>query len=174
MEKQFSKHLGYIEIILKTMKNKLLTSIVIILPFAFACNQHSENKAASKANSLVQKKCYVATFETDTAQMSVETMASEKVMGSLTINYGNGNKNIGTFEGKFSGDTLLVEYRFKEGADTTTVYANPLAFLQKKDTLIMGVGQIETTMGRSYFVKGKPINYERGKFTFVEKNCVGE
>ncbi|MNI50610.1 hypothetical protein D3C73_1052810 [compost metagenome] len=98
-------------------------------------------------------------------------MASGKVEGSLLIKYANKPQNNGKIDGKFSGDTLYVDYRFNTGKDSTRVFTNPLAFLKKDGKLVMGVGQIETTLGRSYFAKGKPINYEAGKFIFTAVNC---
>jgi hypothetical protein len=98
-------------------------------------------------------------------------MASGKVTGSLLVKYAEKPQNKGEINGKFHGDTLLVDYRFNTGKDTTKAFTNPLAFLKKDGKLIMGVAQIETTLGRSYFVKGKPINYDAGKFTFIEVPC---
>ncbi|MBC7417229.1 MAG: hypothetical protein H7325_03635 [Pedobacter sp.] len=101
--------------------------------------------------------------------MVLKNYASGKVGGTLKVDYTESPKNTGTLDGKFRGDTLFVDYRFT--SETKTLYTNPLAFLRKDGKLIMGVGQIETTMGRSYFVKNKPINFEVGKFTFETQNC---
>lgn len=152
------------------MKKKLLYLVFAVVPFAFACNQ-SEKKVEKAKDSVMNQTCYAATFEKDSAAMIVKTMASGKITGSLLIKYGEKPQNNGKIDGKFTGDTLFVDYRFNTGGDTTKAFTNPLAFLKKDGKLIMGVAQIETTMGKSYFVKGKPINYEAGKFTFVEVPC---
>lgn len=155
------------------MKKNILYVAIAAIPFVFACNQaKTSNESVNvKADSLVNETCYKAVFEKDSAAMIVKTMASGNVKGSLLIKYANKPQNEGNIEGKFSGDTLLVQYSFKTGTDTVQVYTNPLAFLKKEGKLVMGVAQIETTMGRSYFVKGKPINYEAGKFIFDSKDC---
>ncbi|WP_231423903.1 MULTISPECIES: hypothetical protein [Pedobacter] len=154
------------------MKKNILYLAFAAVPLIFACSQNkSENASKEKLDSVTNETCYAAAFEKDSAAMIVKTMSSGKVTGSLLVKYGEKPQNRGTIEGKFSGDTLLVDYRFNTGADTTKAYTNPLAFLKKDGKLVMGVGQIETTLGRSYFVKGKPINYEAGKFTFVEVPC---
>ena len=152
------------------MKKNLLYLSFVTVPFIFGCSQ-SEKKAEAKQDSVVNQTCYASSFEKDSAAMVVKTTASGQVTGSLLIKYGEKLQNNGKINGKFSGDTLLVDYRFNTGSDTTKAFTNPLAFLKKDGKLIMGVAQIETTMGKSYFVKDKPINYEAGKFTFVEVPC---
>ncbi|MFC4211199.1 hypothetical protein ACFOWA_08415 [Pedobacter lithocola] len=153
------------------MKNKIICLAFTVFPFMYACNSSDKKADAAKIDSVVNEKCYAASFEKDSAAMIVKTMASGKVTGSLLIKYGDKPQNNGKIDGKFNGDTLLVDYRFNTGIDTTKAFTNPLAFLKKDGKLIMGVAQIETTLGRSYFVKGKPINYEAGKFTFDEVPC---
>lgn len=155
------------------MKRSKIYLALVLVPFVFACNQNNKIEANSinKTDSLTNQTCYASSFEKDSAAMIVKTFSSGKVKGSLLIKYGSKPENNGLIEGKFKGDTLYVNYRFNTGGDTTNVFTNPLAFLNKDGKLIMGVGQIETTLGRSYFVKGKPINYEAGKFTFNEVNC---
>ncbi|MBO9674720.1 MAG: hypothetical protein J7577_14830 [Sphingobacteriaceae bacterium] len=154
------------------MKRNLIYLVLAALPFAYACNQNkSGTDSKTKTDSVVKEACYASAFEKDSAAMIIKTLASGKVTGSLLVKYADKPQNNGKIDGKFNGDTLLVDYRFNTGKDTTKVFTNPLAFLKKDGKLIMGVGQIETTLGRSYFVKGKPINYEAGKFTFAEVNC---
>ena len=140
-------------------------------PFIYACNSSDKKAETAKKDSVISETCYASAFEKDSAAMIVKTMASGKITGSLLVKYAEKPQNNGKIDGKFHGDTLLVDYRFNTGGDTTKAFTNPLAFLKKDGKLIMGVGQIETTLGRSYFVKGKPINYEAGKFTFEEVPC---
>ncbi|KQN36052.1 hypothetical protein ASE92_07910 [Pedobacter sp. Leaf41] len=153
------------------MKNKIFYLVIALFPFVYACNSSDKKAETAKKDSLISETCYASAFEKDSAAMIVKTMASGKVTGSLLIKYGDKPQNNGKIDGKFNGDTLLVDYRFNTGADTTKAFTNPLAFLKKDGKLIMGVAQIETTLGRSYFVKGKPINYDAGKFTFAEVPC---
>jgi len=153
------------------MKNKIFYFVFAAFPFAFACNTSDKKAEMGKADSVLTQTCYASSFGKDSAAMIVKTMASGKISGSLLIKYSEKPQNNGKIDGKFHGDTLLVDYRFNTGGDTTKAFTNPLAFLKKDGKLIMGVAQIETTLGRSYFVKGKPINYEAGKFTFTEVPC---
>jgi hypothetical protein len=167
-------HLLYIlsyNLITNKMKKNLLYLVFAAVPFVFACNQSEKKADAAKKDSVTSQTCYAASFEKDSAAMIVKTMSSGKITGSLLIKYAEKPENNGTIDGKFSGDTLYVDYRFNTGKDTSKAFTNPLAFLKKDGKLIMGVAQIETTLGRSYFVKGKPINYEAGKFVFTEVSC---
>ena len=153
------------------MKKNLLYIAFAAVPFIFACNQSEKKADSAKKDSVMSETCYASSFEKDSAAMILKTMASGKITGSLLVKYANKPQNKGEINGKFHGDTLLVDYRFNTGSDTTKAYTNPLAFLKKDGKLVMGVAQIETTLGRSYFVKGKPINYDAGKFTFIEVPC---
>ena len=116
------------------------------------------------------KQCYSAVFEGDTAMLSLRIVDSVDVSGDLVIRYVDKAPNNGIVRGKFHGDTLYVDYTFKTG-ENPIEFSNPLAFLKNDNNLMMGVGQIETAYGRSYFVKDKPINYEAGKFNFINEPC---
>lgn len=148
------------------MKRKF--TLIIILLFAithFSCSNNGDKKAPKKEN-VIKKVCYIATYESDTVRMDISYLNSLKVKGTLEIKYGNGAQNNGVIEGEFKGDTLFVDYKFSTANTAGGGFTNPLAFLRKKEQLVMGIGQIETQLGRSYFVKDKPLNFERSKFVF--------
>lgn len=145
--------------------------------FLFSCNQGAKSPdktAAAKADSLKKSDCFKAIDGNDTASLTMKTLSTGKTTGTLVINYLDKGKNDGQFEGTFKGDTLFVDYTFKIGKSNPTVYKNPLAFLKKDGKLVLGVGQIETNLGKSYFVKGKPISFDRGRFTFEPADCPQE
>jgi len=154
------------------VKLKHLAWTFLAIPLAFSCTPSGNNseKANTKTVKDTVKQCYTATFEGDTALMDLKIIDSVEVEGKLLINYANKPHNDGIVRGKFSGDTLIVDYSFKTGTNTTQ-FSNPLAFIKKGDSLKMGVGVIETSLGRSYFAKDKPINFERGKFNFQPTDC---
>lgn len=154
------------------MKKPFSYLAFIALPFLFSCGEggsKTDSKSA-KIDTVVSKQCFIAIDEKDTADLHISTLSNDEVTGKLLIKYGAKPKNEGDVTGKFRGDTLFVDYTFKIGTEKT-IYKNPLALLKKEGKLILGVGQIETTLGRSYFVKGKPINFERGRFTFAPVEC---
>ncbi len=160
------------------MKNSTFYFATGTMLLLFSCGQ-SNNTTGDKADSLsrsadtiLTKECYVAVDQKDTANLSINTSGDGKVTGKLLINFLEKGKNDGEVAGEFRGDTLFVDYTFKIETTNETIYKNPLALLKKDGKLILGVGQIETTLGRSYFVKGKPISFDKGRFTFAPVDCV--
>lgn len=159
------------------MKNPGLYFAVLALPLMFGCNQSGDKHAESKdslaaaTDAITRKACFVAIDAKDTANLTLIESDKDKITGHLVINYVDKGKNDGEISGAYKGDTLFVDYTFRIGTTNKTLYKNPLAFLKKDGKLILGVGQIETTLGRSYFVKGKPINFDQGRFTFAPADC---
>lgn len=159
------------------MKKSPLYLALLAIPLVYSCTQ-TGNKSTEKADTVVtvktdtlfEKQCYVAIDGKDTADLKLK-VSEGKVTGSLVINYFGKGKNDGLIDGKYKGDTLFVDYTFKIGKTNQTIYKNPLALLKKDGKLILGVGQIETTLGRSYFVKGMPIRFDKGRFTFAPQEC---
>jgi hypothetical protein len=163
------------------MKNSIYFLSFLALGLIFSCNQpkYGEGKAAdSSATTAINEQCYQAlTEEKDTADLKFVTAKDGKVTGDLVMKYGlKPNEveriiNTGKVEGSFSGDTLYLNYLYRAGSLNKTLYQNPLALLKKDGKLIMGVGKIETSVGRSYFVKNQPIDYEKGRFKFNPTDC---
>lgn len=145
--------------------------------FLFSCNQGT-NKNSEKSAVNSSDQCYVAIYETDTATLRVKTEADGKVTGDLVIAFGELKPNAlekvlnnGQIAGSFRGDTLFVDYSYTSGSINKTIFKNPLAFLKKGDKLILGVGDVETYVGKSYFVGDKPINFEIARFQFEPVDC---
>lgn len=134
-----------------------------------SCGNTETKKVAAKI--IGKQACYVAVSDKDTAFLNLNITEAGEVDGNLLIKYDGKDQNEGAVAGKFRGDTLFVDYTFSVGDTNKTVYKNPLALLKKDSQMVLGVGQIETTLGRSYFVRGKAINFERGKFTFDPSDC---
>lgn len=159
------------------MKKSPLYLALLAVPLVYSCTQ-TGNKTTEKADTVVtvktdtlfEKQCFVAVDGKDTADLKLKT-SEGKVTGTLVINYAEKGKNDGQIAGEYKGDTLFVDYTFKIGKTNQTIYKNPLALLKKDGKLILGVGQIETTLGRSYFVKGMPIRFDKGRFTFAPQEC---
>lgn len=149
---------------------KLNLAITALALLASCSNTNTESKKET-TKVISKQECYVAVDGTDTAYLNLNITNAGDVAGDLLIKYTGKDQNIGKIAGKFSGDTLFVDYTFTVGETDQPIYKNPLALLKKEKQLVLGVGQIETTLGRSYFVKGKPINFERGKFTFEPTIC---
>ncbi len=129
------------------MKNQVLFTILCAATLFASCGQNTDgNKSkeagAAKTDTVGTQECYVAIDSNDKATLKLSTLADGKVTGSLLIAYHEKGKNDGA-----------------------------LAFLKKDGQLIMGVGVIETYLGRSYFAKDKPIRFDRSKFIFDPAAC---
>ena len=127
-------------------------------------NQNQNPEAAPvKIEKPISVECYKALYEKDTINLKINTLKSGLISGDMVMKINDTPDKIGTISGKFHGDTLLVDYSFIQGKNDKITFKNPMALLKKKDTLILGSGKIETYLGKSYFVKGSPINFDRVK-----------
>jgi hypothetical protein len=158
------------------MKKAIFYTMFAAMPMVYSCSQNADKtneKAAEAANldSLSVKECFMAVDAKDTADLKIKTLKDGSVTGNFVIKYEETGTNDGVLKGKFSGDTLFVDYTFKVGTKNPTIYKNPLAFLRQGKKMILGVGQIETSMGKSYFVKEKPIRFDKSKFIFNTVEC---
>jgi hypothetical protein len=151
-------------------KHYYLCSLVLISFAACTGNGTEKTTKAVTEDSVSTKNCYLSIDGTDSSWLNLETSKSGKVTGNLLIKFEKMPKNDGEISGTMKGDTLFVDYTFKVG-ESDVVRKNPLALLKKDETLILGVGVIETSLGKSYFVKDKPIDFERGRFTYQPKDC---
>ncbi|NEU10395.1 hypothetical protein GZH53_18870 [Flavihumibacter sp. R14] len=163
------------------MRYLLCLLTFIICAAILSCSQSadkSEQAGTASTRPDINVQCYRAVFEKDTADLRIIKAPDGKVKGTLVMAYGEVKPNAvektvnsGDVQGSFKGDTLYLTYTYKTGSINKAVYTNPLALLKKGETLIMGVGDAETSMGRTYFVKGKPIDYEIGRFRFQPAKC---
>lgn len=153
------------------MKTSLLIYIPIVLLAIAGCNGNKNTSQQEKDTLATFNHCYIATYEKDTAHVSMNSIEGSKIAGELLIKYWNNPKNDGKFTGRRSGDTLFADYSYTVGTYTERINKNPLAFLVKGDSLILGIGEVETKMGRSYFKPGVPINFDRGRFRFIKREC---
>jgi hypothetical protein len=160
--------------------NKIFYTLIFATSlFIFSCGQGNNTASEDSADTLTADvQCYTAIFESDTANLEVITASDGKVTGDLTISFGEVQPNslekmvnVGQIAGSFKGDTLFVDYSYRSGTINNEIFKNPMAFLKSGDNLILGVGDIETYLGRSYFVKDKPIDFERSRFTFEPVEC---
>lgn len=153
------------------MKNLLLLIFCSILTAASACSSGGKkNSQDSLANEPAELTCYIAIQGADTAHLSISKNSKGKITGELLINYTENPDNNGKFTAEYKGDTLFADYTFTTG-DNATTFRNPLAFLRDSNDLVLGVGEIESYLGRSYFKKGVPINFAIAKFRFQPKDC---
>ena len=163
------------------MKNSFLYYLSAAMLILAACNNADTKRAGADSlstdsldttmDSMMSSQCYLAVDGKDTAHLELRSSPGGKVTGDMIYNYSFNPDNKGKIEGKFAGDTLFVDYTFTTGTYDKKINKNPMAFLKSGERLTVGIGAIETHLGRSYFVKNKPINFERGRFKFEPVAC---
>ncbi|HEY1008474.1 MAG: hypothetical protein ACO1NS_15875 [Daejeonella sp.] len=155
------------------MKNLTLNVLAIALS-ASACTSGTDRTkikdSVTAATEVVSSECYTGVQGGDSASMKLNTAGNGKVTGELVIKYTKNPANTGTLSGEFKGDTLFADYYFTTG-ESKTKYKNPMAILRKGDRMILGVGEIESYLGKSYFKKGVPIDFEIAKFKLDKGDC---
>lgn len=79
------------------MKKKLSLLAISMGILAFGCGQSGQKKEAAKEKDDVTNSiCYQAKYETESADLKLNTLASGKVSGTLLINYADKPKNAQT------------------------------------------------------------------------------
>lgn len=135
-------------------------------------NDQKPNDAKVQAEKPISVSCYQALYEKDTIELKMNTLKDGKISGNLIMKILDMPEKIGKISGEFRGDTLFVDYSFIQGTNEKKTFKNPLAILKRGDTLILGNGKIETYLGRSYFAKGSPIDFDSVKYKFLAVDCV--
>jgi len=157
------------------MKNLGLCCLLLTGLAFQSCKNEKANDAKTapaKAEKPISVNCYKALYENDTLELKLNALKDGKVSGDLVMKMFAMSEKKGTIEGEFHGDTLFADYSFIQGKNENATFKNPLAILKRGDTLILGNGKIETYLGRSYFAKGAPIDFERVKYKFTTVDCV--
>ncbi|MCI9845916.1 hypothetical protein [Flavobacterium pectinovorum] len=157
------------------MKKLVLSCLILSLIGLQSCKNSENQKETEASNAEVEKivstQCYKAIYEDDTIDLKLNTLKSGKISGNMAMKVSGAAERIGEIKGEFHGDTLFADYTFIEGANKKT-FKNPMAFLKKDKQLILGNGTMQTTMGVTYLVKDKPIDFERVKYKFDTIDCV--
>lgn len=158
------------------MKNLGLFCLLLTCIGLESCKK-DQNPNDGKATSVPAEKsvsvtCYKALYEKDTIELKMNTLKDGKITGNMEMKVFNRPKRVGEIAGEFHGDTLFVDYSFIQGTNENRTFKNPMAMLKRGDTLILGNGKIETYLGRSYFAKGTPIDFDSVKYKFSSVDCV--
>jgi hypothetical protein len=156
------------------MRNLVLSCVLLSCIGLQSCKNDEKQKEleAVKAESekITSVQCYKAIYEKDTLDLKLNTLKNGKISGNLVMKV-NASEKIGEVKGEFHGDTLFVDYTFKDKANNNTTFKNPMAFLKREKQLILGNGTMQTTMGVTYLVKDKPIDFVSVKYKFDSVDC---
>jgi hypothetical protein len=162
--------------IFTTMKNLGLFCLLLTCIGLESCKKSENPKDAEttkvQAENPISTVCYKALYEKDTVELKINTLQNGKVTGDMVMKILDMPKKVGKIAGEFRGDTLFVDYTFFQGANDKKIFKNPMAMLKKENELILGSGKIETYLGRSYFAKDTPIDFEKVKYRFTTVDCV--
>jgi hypothetical protein len=153
------------------MKNLGLFCLLLACIGLVSCKKDAEATKA-QAEKPISVACYKALYEKDTLELKINTLKDGKITGDMVMTIIDIPKKIGIIKGEFRGDTLFVDYTFHEGTKENKVFNNPMAMLKKDNQLILGNGKILTYLGRSYFAKDTPIDFDRVKYKFTPVDCI--
>lgn len=153
------------------MKNLVLVCLLLVCSIIVSCKKE-ESKKVVIAEKPISVACYKALYETDTLELKINTLKDGKITGDMVMKIIDLPKKDGKITGEFRGDTLFIDYSFFQGTKKEIIFKNPMALLKKGNELILGNGKIETYLGRSYFAKGTPIDFDRVKYKFTTVDCV--
>lgn len=157
------------------MRNVAL-SVLLVTCIGFQSCKNEEkqkelNAAKAAAETIVSSECYKAIYEKDTIDLKLNTLKNGKLSGDMIMKVAPSTVRTGEVAGEFHGDTLFVDYTFTEAANKNTKFKNPMALLKRNKQLILGNGTMQTTMGVTYLVKDKPIDFDKVKYKFDETEC---
>lgn len=160
------------------MKNLGLFFLLLACVGFESCKKDQNPKDAETTKVQDEKPistaCYKSLYENDTIDLTINTLKNGKITGDMIMKIENMPNKIGKIAGEFRGDTLFADYSFIQGTNDKVKFKNPMAFLKHENELILGSGKIETYLGKSYFVKGTPIDFEKVKYKFTAVDCVGK
>ena len=117
----------------------------------------------------ISQMCYKALYQKDTIDLKINTLQNGKITGNMVMNVFNEPKMIGEISGQFRGDTLICAYTFILEPNKEITYKNPMAFLKRKNMIILGNGKLEYNMGGTYFTS--VIDFDDAKYKFTNVEC---
>jgi hypothetical protein len=161
---------------LNTMKNLALFCLLLACLGFQSCKKNEIPKdvetTKAEAENPISITCFKALYENDTIDLKINILKNKKVTGDMVMKIINMPEKIGKITGKFHGDTLFADYSFIQGTNEKVKFKNPMAFLKKGSELILGSGKIETYLGKSYFAKDTPLDFEKVKYRFTAVDCL--
>ncbi|MEZ0181724.1 MULTISPECIES: hypothetical protein [Flavobacterium] len=157
------------------MKNLVLPCLLVICIGFQSCKNEEKQKEAEAAKAegekVVSTECYKAIYEKDTIDLKLNTLKNGRLSGDMIMKVAPSTVRTGEVAGEFHGDTLFVDYTFRDNVNKNTTFKNPMALLKRDKQLILGNGTMQTTMGVTYIVKDKPIDFEKVKYKFEIAEC---
>ncbi|RZL59597.1 MAG: hypothetical protein EOO93_15630 [Pedobacter sp.] len=114
--------------------------------FLFSCQSDSKKYTTVDSSIMSDRhkdakspdECFVYDKNNDKVSLLIYGTGNNKVLGKLTYNLSEKDKNDGEFYGYMVGDTIIVDYKFQsEGVWSK----RQVAWIRKGDTLLEGFGE---------------------------------
>jgi hypothetical protein len=102
--------------------------------------------------------CYMSAMGKDTFLLHLKR-TDNVASGDLSYLFYEKDKQKGTFDGLFKGDTLVGDYVFASEGSTST---RQIAFLIRDDMAIEGYGELEEKNGQMFFKDIKSVQFGSG------------
>lgn len=157
------------------MKKTVIFCLLIACIGFQSCKNDEKKKeieaVKAEGEKVVSVQCYKAIYEKDTIDLKVNTLKNGKISGDMIMKVAKAPIRTGEVAGEFKGDTLFIDYTFVDTANKDTKFKNPMALLKRDKQLILGNGTMQTTMGVTYLVKDKPIDFVNVKYKFATVEC---
>ncbi|WP_116106041.1 hypothetical protein [Lewinella sp. IMCC34191] len=107
-----------------------------LLFLCFACNETTTPAAEDEVGE--SASCYTYAGQGDTVKLSL-TDPQGNTRGTLDYALAEKDRNTGTLEGAWSGDTLFATYTFRSEGQVSD---REVAFLRRGDRLVEGYGPV--------------------------------
>ena len=138
------------------------TSLCLIPLVLFACEETGSPVGAEGV--IPSASCYTYASPRDTVRLSITDLQGN-TRGTLRYALGEKDRNTGTFEGEWSGDTLYANYTFQsEGVESV----REVAFLRRGDHLIEGYGPANSE--GTGFAAGSKLRFP-GQMELTRTDC---
>lgn len=146
------------------MKN--YTCLIIVLAVIASCKQASEPKTAKK-DSIVEPEvkimvpeggCYAYMKNGDSIWLKVELFPNVAT-GVLTYHLSGKGKNVGTFDGRLHGDTLVADYTFRSKG---RVKVRQIVFKLSAAEAREAYGKMRDYEGKMIYDDLRSVNFSKG------------
>lgn len=140
--------------------------LFIVLAVMASCNQDSKSKTQTKDSTVTEEVkilvpeggCYAYMKNGDSIWLKVELFPNVAT-GVLTYQLSGKDKNVGTFDGRLFGDTLVADYTFRsEGRVTVRQIVFKLSATQAREAY----GKKRDYEGKLIYDDLKAIDFNKG------------
>lgn len=144
---------------------------IVMALFIISCGASPSTDSSPEKDMKImvpESGCYASFSGKDTILLKIEVFPNV-VNGILKYHIREKDKNEGTIEGKFAGDTLFADYTFSSEGKTSV---REVAFLVNDGQAIEGYGNMEEKNGKMVFTDKAGIDFSEGT-RLVLVDCAG-